>query len=96
MTLPSIVLGFICALLVGALFHLWMDGGLGRLMLYLTLSVLGFSAGQFVGGWRNWIFFPLGPLDMGLAILGSLVFLGIGYWLSLVELRRQIDSNDEV
>ena len=96
MTLPSIVLGFICALLVGALFHLCMDGGLGRLMLYLTLSVLGFSAGQLVGGWRNWIFFPVGPLDLGMAILGSIVFLGIGYWLSLVELRRQIDSNDGV
>ena len=96
MTLPSIVLGFICALLVGALFHLWMDGGLGRLVLYFTLSVLGFCAGQLVGWWRNWIFFPLGPLNLGLALLGSIVFLGIGYWLSLVELRRQIDSNDEV
>ncbi len=96
MTLPSIVLGLFFSLLIGSLFHLWRDGGLGRLMLYLTLSVFGSAAGQLFGIWRNWVLFPLGPLNLGLAVLGSFVFLGIGYWLSLVEFHRQSDSDDEV
>jgi hypothetical protein len=87
MTLPSIILDLIFSLLIGALFHLWRDGGPRRLLLYLTLSVVGFIAGQWFGVWRNWIIFPIGPLDLGLAALGSFVFLGIGYWLSLGERR---------
>lgn len=96
MTLPSIVLGLIISFLIGALFHLWRDGGPWRLVLYLVLSVAGFAAGQLLGIWRGWVVFPLGPLDLGLGGAGSIVFLGIGYWLSLVELRRESNSNDEV
>jgi hypothetical protein len=96
MTLPSIILGLLISLLIGALFHLWRDGGLGRLMFFLALSVVGFACGQWVGVWRNWMFFPLGPLDLGLAVLGSFVFLGVGYWLSLVELHRPGSTKDEV
>jgi hypothetical protein len=96
MTIPSIVFGLIFSLLIGSLFHLWRDGGLGRLVIYLTLSVLGSAAGQLFGIWRNLVLFPLGQLDLGFAALGSFVFLGIGYWLSLVEFHREGDSHDEV
>ena len=96
MTLPSILLGLICALLIGALFHLWSDGGAGKLLLYLALSVVGFTAGQWFGSWRNWVLFPVGPLNLGLAILGSLVSLGLGYWLSQVEIRHSTGDDDSV
>jgi len=96
MTLPSIILGLIISLLIGALFHLWRDGGLRRLIYYLALSVVGFACGQWIGVWRNWILFPLGPLDLGVAALGSIIFLGVGYWLSLVELHRPGSTKDEV
>ena len=96
MTLPSIVFSLIFSLLIGSLFHLWRDGGLGRLVIYLTLSVLGSVAGQLFGIWRNWVLVPVGPLDLGFAALGSFVFLGLGYWLSLVEFHRENDSDDEV
>ena len=42
MTVPSIALGLVVALLIGALFHLFLGGGLGRLILYLALSLIGF------------------------------------------------------
>ena len=96
MTLPSILLGLVFSLLIGSLFHLWRDGGAGRLLLYLALSVFGFMAGQWLGSWRNWILFPVGPLNLGLDTLGSLVFLGFGYWLSLVEIRRSGDGEEAV
>ena len=89
MTIPSLALGLIIALLVGALFHLFLGGGLGRLFLYLILSLIGFAAGQFIGSWRNWILFPIGTLNLGMEIIGSLVFLVVGYWFSLVKFRSE-------
>ncbi len=88
MTLPSILLGLVCALFIGALFHLWLDGGAGHLVLYLGLSIMGFAAGQWLASSRNLVLFAVGPLDLGVASLGSFVLLGVGHWLSLVEIRR--------
>jgi hypothetical protein len=87
MTLPAYALGLVCALLLGSLFHLWRDGGLGRLLLYLALSVAGAAAGHWVGSWFQWRLYMLGPLDLGMVMVGSVVFIGFGYWLSLVEFR---------
>ncbi|HUI88198.1 MAG TPA: hypothetical protein VLX61_05690 [Anaerolineales bacterium] len=95
MTVPSLVLGFVIALLIGALFHLFLGGGLGRLLLYLILSLIGFAVGEWVGGWRNWVLFPIGTLNLGMATLGSLAFLFIGYWLSLVNISPD-DRDDAV
>lgn len=88
MTLPSLLLGLMCALLLGSLFHLLVDGGAGRLLLYLALSLIGFAAGQTVGSRQGWMLLPVGPLDLGMASIGSLVFLGVGHWLSLFEPHR--------
>ena len=87
MTLPSVAIGLILALLIGALFHVWQDGGGGRLILYLILSLAGFFAGHLTGSLLNWSFLLLGPLDLGMAIAGSLLFLGVGHWLSLIEVQ---------
>jgi hypothetical protein len=88
LTLPSLAIGLVIALLMGALFHIWQDGGGGRLMLYLVLSLTGFWAGHLAGSLLNWSFVPLGPLDLGMALVGSLLFLGVGHWLSLIEIQR--------
>ena len=95
MTIPSIALGLIVALLIGALFHLFLGGGLGRLFLYLILSLIGSAVGQYVGSWRNWILFPIGTLNLGMAVIGSLVFLVVGYWFSLVDIRPN-NEDDEI
>jgi hypothetical protein len=86
MTLPSAAFGLLCALLIGALFHVVMDGGPGKMLLYLVLSIAGFAVGQWIAASRGWIVFPIGPLDLGMAAMGSLVFLGVGHWLSLVRI----------
>lgn len=95
MTLPSILLGLMCSLFLGSLFHVCVDGGGGRLLLHLALSLCGFAAGQFVGSRQDWMLLPVGPLDLGLASTGSLVFLGVGHWLSLLEPHRP-RRDDEV
>ncbi len=96
MPLPSILLGLLIALLIGSLFHLIRGGGGWRLLLYLVLSPIGFVLGHFVGEWRNWFFFPVGSLNLGMEIIGSIVFLIFGDWLSRVEIRRPDAGDDAV
>jgi hypothetical protein len=95
MTLPSLLLGVLISLLIGASFHFWRGGNLARLLMYLGLSMAGFMAGQWIGGSRNWVFLPIGPLNLGAALTGSLLFLGLGYWLSLVEIGRASEAEDD-
>jgi hypothetical protein len=95
MTLPSILLGLLISLLIGSLFHLWRGGSFTRLLFYLALSVVGFFLGQWLGTSRGWVFLSVGPLDLGVATLGSLIFLGAGYWLSLVEIRRPTGDGED-
>ena len=87
MTLPAYLLGFVYALLLGSLFHVWRDGGVGRLLLFLALSVVGAAAGQWLGMLLRWSVFAVGALNLGMITLGSLLFLVTGYWLSLVEIH---------
>ena len=85
MTLPSLLFALLVALLYGALYHLIRGGSFWRLLLYLSLSVLGFTAGHIVGLWRGWMLIPLGSLNLGLCSIGSLVILVIGDWLGHIE-----------
>lgn len=85
MTLPGLLLGMIIASLIGALFHLLRGGGLGRLLLYLLMAWVGFWAGHILGAIQNWTFLSIGPLRLGTAVIGSLVALSSGYWLSLSD-----------
>ncbi len=94
MTLPAYALGLVYALLIGSLFHVWRNGGAGRLLFSLALSVAGAAAGQWLGSWQNWVLFPIGPLNLGLVTLGSLTFLAVGTWLSLVEIHGERDKHE--
>jgi uncharacterized membrane protein YeaQ/YmgE (transglycosylase-associated protein family) len=85
MTLPSIILGIFISSLYGAIFHLWRGGNGGKLFLYLIFSWIGFWLGQIVGDTFDLAIGNLGPLHLVSATLGSLVILGIGYWLSLID-----------
>ena len=85
MTFPAIVFSFFVASIFGSLMHIWRNGGLFRLVLYLVLSWIGFFAGHIIGQILSINFLNLGTIHLGMGILGSLVLLGLGYWLSLVD-----------
>ncbi|KAA3648650.1 MAG: hypothetical protein DWQ07_00185 [Chloroflexi bacterium] len=89
MTLPAFIFGFLISTLIGAAFHLILGGGAGRLLLYLILGWTGFWIGHYVANLISFRFAAVGPMNLGLAVVGSLLFLGVGYWLSLV----QVDQN---
>jgi uncharacterized membrane protein YeaQ/YmgE (transglycosylase-associated protein family) len=85
MSIPTLILGLILSTLYGALFHLWRGGNAGRLLLYILLAWIGFWLGQLIAGYFHLSFDTLGQLHLLFATLGSLIFLAIGYWLSLVR-----------
>lgn len=95
MTLPAAIFGLLSAMLIGVLFHVVVDGGPGRLVLYMTLGVVGFWAGQWVGDAQQWKVLPVGPLNYGPAILGALLVLVVGHWLSQIDVRK-VDRDDRV
>lgn len=85
MTIPALLFGFLVSTLMGAAFHLWKGGGIGRLFLYLILAWIGFWAGHMLGNRLGWTFGSIGPLRFGMAILVAIVTIFFGYWLSLVS-----------
>lgn len=87
MNFPSFIFGLIFAVLLGALFHLWKDGGFWKLLLYIGLSVIGAVVGHLIAQNSGFSFLTIGTMHLGGAILGSIVFLLVGHWLSLVEIK---------
>ena len=86
MTFPTIAFGMLIAGLFGSLFHFVIKGRFLRLFMYLILSVAGFWFGHLAGGWLQINFWMVGALRMASASLGSILFLFLGHWLSLVNL----------
>jgi hypothetical protein len=88
MTFPAIVFSFFLATLLGSLLHLWRGGGLFKLILYLVLSVIGFFGGHLLAESFSIKFLDLGSIHLGIGILGSVIMLALGYWLSLVDFQN--------
>ena len=87
LTFPVFVFGIIISSLYGAAFHLWKNGGLGKLLLYIMLSWLGFWTGHILSYLFNFNFIDMGPLHFGIATVGSLVVILLGHWLSKVNFK---------
>jgi len=88
MTLPAFLFGFCIATLLGGIFHLIRGGGLGRFLLDMILSWVGFVLGHILASRLGWAFIDVGPLHLGLAFVGSIVFLVIGHWLSQIQVEK--------
>jgi hypothetical protein len=89
MTTPAILFGIILSSAYGTAFHFWKGGGVNRLFLYMLLSWLGFWAGHLAGAAIGWKFAAAGPINAGMATIGSAVFLFVGEWLSRVEISKK-------
>jgi hypothetical protein len=89
MTFPAIIFGIVLSTIYGTAFHFFKGGSLNRLFLYIILSWLGFWSGHFVGAALGWSFAAAGPLNAGMATLGSVVILFVGEWLSRVEITNR-------
>jgi hypothetical protein len=88
MTFPAIIFSFFFATMLGSILHIWRGGSLFRFVLYLVLSWIGFFGGHLLAAALAVHFLDVGTIHLGFGILGSLVMLALGYWLSLVDLEE--------
>jgi hypothetical protein len=87
MTFPDILFGIVLGAIYGSAFHFWKGGSLGKLLVYIVISWMGFWIGHLIGSRIGWSFWSIGTINTGMATLGSLIFLFVGEWLSRVEVR---------
>jgi uncharacterized membrane protein YeaQ/YmgE (transglycosylase-associated protein family) len=85
----TLLLGIIIAVLYGVLYHLLRGGGFWRLILFIVLSVAGFALGHFIGTMFGLSFAALGSLNLGMATIGSVLFLLLGDWLIRIRPSRE-------
>jgi hypothetical protein len=89
MTLPAVLFGFLVSSLYGVIYHVFRSDRPGGIPWFLGWSWAGFAAGHLVGILRDWSFFEIGPLNLGMGTIGSAIFLGLGDWLGRREAARQ-------
>jgi hypothetical protein len=89
MTIPAILFGIVLSSIYGTVFHFWKGGNMKKLLFFLALAWAGFWVGHGVGWLLDWSFAAVGPLNAGMATLGSAVFLFGGEWLGRVEIIRK-------
>lgn len=85
MTSPALIYSFLLATLLGAAFHFWKGGGGGRLVLMLILSWVGFFSGHQLGTFWDMNFLMIGPVQGGFGVLGSILLLVVGNWVSQLD-----------
>lgn len=83
MTLASFFLGTVIASVFGCAFHFWHGGGFKWLLFFNLLAWIGFWLGHFVGILVRIRFLSLGPINFGPAVIGTIVVLFLGFWLSM-------------
>ena len=89
MTLPTIFFALLIASLCGVLFHILRGGNGWRLLLYIGLSSLGFALGQWISTSLGWNLYMFGALDIGMGVIGSVLVLILGVWLSRIEVQKE-------
>ena len=90
MNYSSYLFGFILATLLGALFHLWRNGGVVRLLLYLVFSWIGFFVGHTIANYFSFNFMSVGPVNIIGGVVGSIAFLLLGNWIVKIEPNEEV------
>jgi uncharacterized membrane protein YeaQ/YmgE (transglycosylase-associated protein family) len=85
MNVSTYIFGWILATLLGAVFHLWKDGGFWKLVIYIVLSWIGFFLGHLIAKSAGFNFMNVGSLYLGGGIIGSIIVLFAGHWFSRIE-----------
>ncbi len=85
MNISAYFFGWILATHFAALFHLWRNGGFGKLLFFLIISWAGFFLGHLAFHQFNIKFMTVGNVQIAGGIVGSLLFLFLGQWFSNIK-----------
>ena len=86
----SVILGFLLATAFGCAFHVLVGGPPGRIVMYVTLSIVGFTFGHFLGQGLRFNLMKLGALHLFTATAGSLLALFAGRWIWPLEFEEKL------
>lgn len=86
---PTVTFAFVVATLIGALFHLVAGGDARRFALFLLVAWFGFGMGHVLGVSLDIGFLVVGPLQMGVAVVGALSALLIARYLTANRRRSR-------
>lgn len=89
MTIPSLLLGLIIALLIATMYHFIRGGSGWRLLLFCGLSLVGFFLAHWLSKALGWGLYQIGGLETGLGVVGSVVSLVIGEWLLKIQPNKK-------
>lgn len=89
MTFPSFLMGSLIAMIFGSAFHFWRGGKFGKLLLFILFAIIGFWVGHLAGLLLGWRFLPLGPLNLGISVIFTILALFLGNWLSLIQIENK-------
>lgn len=92
MNISTLIFGWIVATLVGALYHLWKDGGFWMLVVYIIASWIGFFLGHLAASKLGLDILAVGQLQMGGGIVGSILILFLAHWLGKVNQSSKSNS----
>jgi uncharacterized membrane protein YeaQ/YmgE (transglycosylase-associated protein family) len=87
MTLPSLLFGILISTVIGTGYHLVRGGSFGRIFLDIIFSWIGFWGGHLAAIQLDWPFWSVGPLHLGMAVVGSIVILILGSWITTKKIK---------
>ncbi len=82
MTLPSIILGLLIASIPACIFNFFINGKFRKLIILNLFSWIGFWISQFIAMQKGWTFLKVGPLNLGVDLIGAIVLTALGFWLT--------------
>jgi len=85
LTIPALVFGTIISGILSGGFHIWRGGDWKLLILYLAFGWFGFWIAHFLGQVIGWDFLNVGPVYLGVALVGNALGLLFASWLSKGE-----------
>ncbi len=79
---PNLFIGILVSALMAALFHLWKNGGPGKLFIYVIFAFLGYLIFSALFRLLEITVFQIGPYDPGAGVIGCVVLLFFSHWLT--------------
>ena len=90
MTIPALFLGCVIAALMGALTHLILGGGPGRLVTFILTSLVAFWFGHLLGNILEFKFLSIGAIRFGTAFPITIIGLAGAAWLSDMDTSGEV------
>lgn len=81
MTWQALILGILISTIPGTALHVVRGGNLSKLVYYIFFGWIGFWGGHLAAQVFGWTFASLGPIRLGMALIGCTAMLAFAFWM---------------